>query len=160
MAGLAMVAVMTAKSVRSQEAPKPPDLTVDETLTVLTGLSRLSGPQEPDKDGRPTYFQLSPDTRILIANNIDIGKRATAVSQAVINDIKMEMMVDGVFPKEKQEFFLLRVAKVGLAKSNAVYYRIDIDDLCLRVREPDCKVANNIQPDVISMLWPILNIRK
>ncbi len=141
---------------RPQEAPKD-SLTVDEALTVLQGLSRLSGPQEPGPDGKPTYFQLSPDTRILIASDIDIGKRATAASQSAINDVKMELMVDGVFPKERQELFLLRVAKIGQAKSMAVYHRIRTADLCLRVKEPDCKAANNIPADVLSMLWPILD---
>ena len=150
----AIIAVLCVTAF-AQDAPKPgyaEDLTVAQALNVFSGLSQLTSYDSTDKDGKPVkvYYKFSPDLRILIAVNIDIGRAVQTRFQTAQNDLVMQISGGtGKVLEDNVGQFNVEVSKFMQAKALASFHRIKAADLKLD--------DNQIPGPVLSLIVPILD---
>lgn len=132
--------------------PEDASLTVEQALNVSAGLQQLSAQDGIDKEGRPTkvYYRFSPDLRIVIALNIDLGRNLQSRIEVAKNEIIMQKSGgSGKLTEETSPSAMLEISKLYQAPSRVNFYRIKSADLKLD--------ENPIPGPVLSLIVPILD---
>lgn len=147
---LALLVGAFGSVARPQEKAEP--LTVEQALNVATGLGQLTSIDGVDKEGKPTktYYKFSPDLRLLIAVDIDIGRSVQTQFQNANNALVMQLS-DGnpPVPPEKMSAYNVELVKMMAAPARATFHRIKAADLKLD--------ENPIPASVLSLIIPILD---
>lgn len=142
-----------AQTPAAQSQADKDALTIEQALTVSAGLQQLSKYESVDKDGKPysAYYDFSGDLRMVIALNIDLGRKLQSVHQAAQNDLVMQWVdpATGVVPETKRNAFNVESAKLLNSPSRVGFYHIKFSDLKLD--------KNPIPAPTLSMIIPIVD---
>lgn len=154
-AALFLAAPWLSPILRAQEAA----YSVEDALNVAAGLNQLSTYETLDKEGKAAkgYYDFPVDARILMALNIDMGRRVQTAFERAATDIKARLASGGAsVPPEKMGELSQEIGKLAAAPSRVVFHRIKIRDLCMKV-EGECKTANPIPAPVLSLILSIVD---
>lgn len=149
----------TLAPAAAQKAAEKESLTVEQALIVKAGLEALSKFELNDKDGKPTtgYYKFSADTTMLIALNIDLGRRLESSLATANNSIVMQKSDgSGSVPEARRGEYNIEYRKLLEAPSRVGFYRIKAEDLCLELT-PKCQFVNPIPVSVLASIIPIID---
>lgn len=155
-----------AKIAGAAEPPKKEEeepLTIAQALDVTAGLGQLSSYESVDKEGKPSkgYYKFSADLRILVALNIDLGRRLQTSFQNATNDLVMQMSAGaGKVPDDKVGLFNIELSKMMAQPSRVGFHRLKLEDLCLEAKPPKCEVGNQVPGPTLSLIVPILDVER
>lgn len=149
----AAAAIAPAAEPQQQTTAEKDALTVEQVLTVGSGLQQLVRYESTDKDGKAftAFYDFDPDTRMVIAINLDVVRRTQVQFQSAYNDLVMKWQdpATGKIPDNKQNAFNVEAAKLSSAQSRVGFHHVKKQDLRLE--------KNPIPGPVLSLIIPIVD---
>ena len=148
-------------------AAKPHDdskLTVRQVIGLMNGLKMLdTAPTgQLNRDGTPvmgpTGFKFSGETLLTIAIDLNHATETFTNYQIATNALVKQLSKGGaVVPEDKRGEYLEQDTKMGNQESGILLSHINVEDLCLEVKQPKCPDKNAIPGSTLSLLVPILD---
>ena len=142
---------LAATSAVAQDVKTRDDLTVQQVMSIASGLRQLNKYDTVDKEGKATsaYYKFSSDLRYLIANDLDIATRVETIFQSANNSLVLSMSNGGSkVSDEKVGEYTVASQKLIEAPCRCSLYKIKLSDLKLD--------ENPVTSGVLSLIFPII----